>query len=151
MKRHVVSSVAALGLVLATAAASYAQMAHRVEAIVPFEFTVSGKLLPDGKYIVTRDTLGFLKIESLDGSTAELALALYARSNTPKREATLVFDRIGDHYFLSQIWEPGNDAGVQIPRCKTERDLIKRMLASSSPNREHPAGSELVVVTGRVL
>jgi hypothetical protein len=150
MKGQIMSGVAMLSLTLAPAGA-YAQLAHRVEAVVPFEFTVSGKLLPDGKYIVTRDTSSFLKIESLDGSTAELALAQYVRSKTPNKEATLVFERIsGEHYFLSQIWEPGNDAGIEVPRCKAERELIKQVLASSSPNRERSAGPELVYVTGRL-
>jgi hypothetical protein len=151
MKRQVFSTVAALGLVLGTAAAGYAQLAHRVEARIPFEFAVFGKVLPDGAYIVTRATLGSVKIEALDGGNAVLALAMQAGSSTPKKEATLVFDRVGDHYFLSQVWEPGNDAGVQLSRSKMERDMIKRMLASSSPNMEHPAGPELVYVPGRLF
>jgi hypothetical protein len=150
MRKHVLSGLAAFSLVLATAAAGYAQLAHRVEARIPFEFAVSGKVLPDGAYIVTRNTLGSLKIESLDGSYAVLAMAMYAQSNATPTEAKLVFDRIDDHYFLKQIWEPGDDAGVEIPTCKMERQLIKRTLASTLPNREHPAGRELVYVTGHV-
>ena len=150
MKRYVLSGLAAPGLALALVATGYGQMAPTVEARIPFKFAVSGKVLPDGVYVVTRDTSGPLKIANLDGSNAVLALAMYAQSNTPRKEATLVFDRIGDHYFLTQIWEPGSDAGVQIPRCKMESELMKRTLARS-PGAEHQAGPELVYVTGRVL
>ncbi len=151
MKKRALSSLAGLGLALVLAAASYAQMTHRVEARIPFEFAVSGKVLPDGAYFVTRATSGYLKIESLDGSNAVLALALYAQSNTAATEAKLVFDRVGNHYFLRQMWEPGNDTGVEIPRCKMESELIKRSLASNSPKDQHPAGPELVYVPGRGL
>ena len=152
MARQITSGLALLSLMLVTTVGSYAQRAHRVEAVVPFEFTVSGKLLPDGKYIVTRDTWGYMKIESLDGNTAELALVRSVRSNIAKKEATLVFERIGgEHYFLSAIWEPGNEVGVKLSRCKVERALIKRTLASLPLNREHPAGPELVYVTGRLF
>jgi hypothetical protein len=151
MKRYVLSSLAALALAMAMAAAGYSQTAHQVEAKIPFEFAVSGKVLPDGAYVVARETSSaLLTIRSLDSGNAVLALARYERSNAPRKEAILVFDRIGDHYFLTQVWEPGSDAGVQIPRSKMERDLIKRTLARSSGG-QHPAGPELVYVTGRLL
>ena len=150
MKRYVLSGLAAPGLALAMVASGYGQVAHRVEAKIPFEFAVSGKAFPEGAYVVSRDLSGPLKIASLDGRNAGLALAMAAQSNTPRKEATLVFDRIGDHYFLTQVWEPGTDAGVEIPRSKMESELIKRRLARSLGG-EHQAGPELVYVTGRVL
>ena len=150
MKRNALSGLAALGLAMASVASGYGQTAHTVQATIPFDFTVSGKVLPDGAYAVRRDISGPLKIVSLDGSNAVLALGMYAQSNTPRKEATLVFDRIGDHYFLTQVWEPGSDAGVQIPRSKMESELIKRKLARSLGG-EHQVGPELVYVTGRVL
>ena len=150
MKRYVLSGLAAPGLALALVASGYGQVAHRVEAQIPFEFAVSGKVFPDGTYVVSRDISSPLKIASLDGRNAALALAMDAQSNTPREEATLVFDRIGDHYFLTQVWEPGTDAGVQIPRSKMESELIKRTLARSLGG-EHQARPELVYVTGRAL
>src|SRR5690349_14250888 len=100
----------ALGLALANAPAGHAQMAHRVKARIPFEFTVSNKVLPDGAYVVGPSALGSVKIQSLDGRYVVLELAMHARSAAQK-EATLVFDRIDEHYFLRQIWEPESDAG----------------------------------------
>ena len=150
MKRYVLSGLVALALAMASAATSYGQMAYRVEAKIPFEFFVSGKVLPDGAYVVTQDSPNFLTIQSRDGGNGVLALAAYARSNKPRQEATLVFDRIGDHYFLTQIWEPGSDVGVQVPRSKMESELIKRTLARSLGG-EHQAGPELVYVTGRLF
>jgi hypothetical protein len=148
MKKQIVTGVALLSLILVTAGGAYAQLADPARAEVPFAFVVSNRLLPAGEYSVTQSGRGVLKIEG--ANRAVLALAWYAQSKTVAGEAKLVFDRIGDHYFLSQIWEPRNDAGVQIPKCKMERELNKRNLARSSPNSEHPAGSEVVYVTGRV-
>jgi len=150
MKRYFLSGIGTLALAMAMVATAYSQMAHRVEAKIPFEFAVSGKVLPDGAYVVTGDTAGCLTIRSLDGGNAVLALATAARSNVPRTEATMVFDRIGDHYFLTQIWEPGSDGGVQIPRSKMESEMINRTLARS-PDGQHQAGPELVYVTGRLF
>jgi hypothetical protein len=150
MKRYVLSGLVVQALAMAMAATGYSQLAHTVEAKIPFVFTVSGKVLPDGAYVVTRPTSGCLTIRSLDGGNAVLALATYARSNTPRKEATMVFDHIGDRYFLTQIWEPGNDAGVQLPRSKMEKELIKRTLARSSGGQVQ-GEPELVYVTGRLF
>ena len=150
MKRYVLSALVAPSLAMALVATGYSQTEHRVEATIPFEFAVSGKVFPDGAYAVTQETLSSVKITSVDGGNAALALVMYARSNTPHKDATLVFDRIGDHYFLTQIWEPGSDTGIQIPRSKMESELIKRTLARS-PGGERQAGPELVYVTGRLL
>jgi len=152
MARQISSGLAMLSLMLVTTGGAYAQLTHRVEAVVPFEFTVSGRLLPDGKYIVTRDAPGLLKIVSLDGNSAEMALVQSVRSKMPKKEATLVFERVsGEHYFLSEIWEPGNDTGAKLSKCRAEQALIKTALANSSPNGHRPAASELVYVTGRLF
>ena len=150
MKRYVLSGLVVLALAGAMAGTGYTQMTRRVEAKIPFEFVVSGKVLPDGAYVATRGTSGLLTIRSLDGGNAVLAQATYARSNTPRKEATMVFDRVGDRYFLTQIWEPGNNAGVQLPRSKMEKELIKRTLAESSGG-QHQAEPELVYVTGRLF
>ena len=99
---------------------------------------------------MTRDVTGPLKIASLDGNNVALTFVMYAQTNTPRKEGTLVFERIGDHYFLAQIWEPGNDAGVQFPRSKMEKELIKRTMARSSGGQVQ-AEPELVYVTGRLF
>jgi hypothetical protein len=148
MKRYALNGLVVLALAGTMAGTGYTQMTGRVEAKIPFEFVVSGKVLPDGAYVATRGTSGLLTIRSLAGGNAVLALATYARSNTPRKEATMVFDRVGDRYFLTQIWEPGNDAGVQFPRSKMEKELIKRTLASGG---QHQAEPELVYVTGRLF
>jgi hypothetical protein len=150
MRRYALSGLVVLALAGAMAGTGYSQMTDRVEAKIPFEFVVSGKVLPDGAYVATRGTSGLLTIRSLDGGNVVLAQATYARSNTPRKEATMVFDRLGDRYFLTQIWEPGNNAGVQLSRSKMEKELIKRTLARSSGG-QHQAEPELVYVTGRLF
>ena len=150
MKKYVLSGLVAMALAMAIPAPGYSQMTYGVQANIPFEFAVSGKVLPGGEYVVRQDISKFLTIQSRDGGNGVLALSNSAQSKTPREEATLVFDRVGDHYFLAQIWEPGSDTGVQIPRSKMESELIKRTLARSQ-GREHQPGLELVYVTGRAL
>jgi hypothetical protein len=47
----------------------------------------------------------------------------------------LVFNRHGDQYFLSQIWEAGDSAGRELMTSREERQL-ERELAKSAGRRE---------------
>ncbi len=54
----------------------------------------------------------------------------------------LVFDKIGDRYFLSQIWMTQSESGLQLPASKLEKEV--RMSANAEP-----AGAETVVIALR--
>jgi hypothetical protein len=53
-------------------------------------------------------------------------------------ESKLVFNRYGDHYFLSQIWEAGDNAGRELMKSREERQL-ERELAKTSNGPEKVA------------
>jgi len=58
------TATAALASIPALAATAGATMLH-----VPFSFTVAGKSLPAGDYLVKRDTGNFISLASADGSS----------------------------------------------------------------------------------
>jgi hypothetical protein len=94
-----------------------------IEADVPHAFVVKDKTLPAGKYTVKRldDTQpNVLEIRSANGRTAIAFEAESVQANQIPRKAELVFDKVGDQYFLSKIWTADSDFGYQLPKTKAE-------------------------------
>jgi hypothetical protein len=56
-----------------------------------------------------------LKLQSTDGRNVVMIRAIPSKSSADSKQAKFVFNRIGDEYFLSQVWEL---------RSKTHRDLF---------------------------
>ena len=46
-----------------------------------------------------------------------------AQANRAAASSKMVFHRYGDRYFLSQIWEQGNDRASELPMMKVEKEL----------------------------
>lgn len=40
-------------------------------------------------------------------------------------QTELIFDRVGDQYFLTEMFEAGNSIGVELPKSRAERKLEK--------------------------
>jgi hypothetical protein len=121
MKNHFGKSIAILGLffVLATATAQ-AQTASRVEANIPFDFTVGKANLKAGAYSVKRLSNNALSIRRADGKTTALVNApLTIGAREARAGERLVFNKYGDQYFLSQIWMTP-DSGRQLFSSGTE-------------------------------
>lgn len=97
-----------------------------IEADVPHAFIVKDKTLPPGMYTVKRldDTRpNVLEIRSADGRTAVVFEAESVQANQIPSDAELVFDRVGDQYFLSKIWPSDSNIGYQLPKTKSEKTL----------------------------
>lgn len=97
-----------------------------VQANVPHSFIVKDKTLPAGKYTVKRlsDTQpNVLEIRSDDGRNAVTFEAETAQANQIPSKAELVFNKLGDQYFLSEIWTPDSSLGYQVPKTKAEESL----------------------------
>ena len=105
-----------------------AQIVYPIEADVPFDFTVRQTSLPAGHYTVKR--LGsdpeVMEIIGADDRHPFLFLIESAQvSNAPKR-GELIFDRVGDRYFLSEVFEEGTNIGVEVPESRDERRMKKQ-------------------------
>jgi hypothetical protein len=123
MKRNFLIA-AALALFATTAA--IAQTVD-VEANVPFSFTVNRATLPAGEYsLKSMDDLGIaLAIRNLNSRTANLVVSNACTSPKSANRTKLLFHRYGNHYFLSQIWIEGSDAGRELPRSAQEKEVAK--------------------------
>ncbi len=97
-----------------------------IEADVPFAFIVGEKTFPAGKYTLKRadDTNpGVLEIRNDKGRRTVFFEAETTQANQYPRQTNLVFDKIGDEYFLSEIWASDTNLGYRLPKTSAEKSL----------------------------
>jgi hypothetical protein len=123
-KLRKISGVASVGIaILLTMSTMPAFGADRIRANIQFPFQVGTKTLPAGVYEFAIDREHF-SVEVLSeprakGSSA-MAAILTTIAETPHSNTThahVVFDKVGDTYTLSEVWEPQFD-GVLVYAMK---------------------------------
>lgn len=110
------------------AATAYAQMPSNItlEASIPHAFVVGNTTLPAGKYTIAvadYDDPSVLEIRSADGRTSAVFETDSARADQAPNKSELVFDKVGDRNFLSQIFFEGEKSGSQVPTSRMEKRL----------------------------
>lgn len=112
------------GLFLLLAVMSgYGQPAS-AKAKIDFPFTAGGKVLPAGQYEFVRDATApvfNVQGEGKNFVVAQVITRLAGAMHTTPEDAHLVFDKVGDTYFLSEIWVPGED-GYMILATKGQHE-----------------------------
>ena len=109
MTKRIVLAVCLIGLI--GVVSGYAQPA-KLKAMIDFPFTAAGKVLPAGQYEFSRDTMApVFRVQGEDKSfvMAPVLTRLSAAIHTTPGDAHLVFDKVGETYFLSEVWIPGED------------------------------------------
>src|SRR5258706_7466395 len=97
-----------------------------IEADVPFAFIVGEQTFPAGKYTLKRaddTTRGVLEIRNDKGRGTIFFDVETAQAKENPRQTNLVFDKIGDQYFLSEIWASDTNLGYRLPKTNTEKSL----------------------------
>ncbi len=91
------------------AAAAYAQTS--LHANIPFAFKVGDKQLPSGDYqfIPAVDNQSLRVVSQKDSAVALVLSRLAAGIHTTPKDAHVVFDKVGDQYWLAEIWIPNID------------------------------------------
>jgi hypothetical protein len=111
-----------------------AQSSNRQTANIPFSFNVDGKTFPAGLYDVTRlnpqSDKAALAIKSADGQLSKVVLTMPVQASKTLESAKLVFNRYGDQYFLSQVWTPADNTGLELPRTRSEKTLARNIKAA---------------------
>ena len=130
MKAQILRVVAIIVVLIAgTITSVRAQSSHLVAVNIPFEFNVRGKTLPPGKYLVRRALHWIpesLVITDETGRSAAALVTMQVETRMPQTEGKLVFNKYGEQYFLSQIWEAGESAGRALTKSKRERSLERQ-------------------------
>ena len=112
--------------VLLLATAAQAQTTN-VKASIPFDFVVADHAYSAGEYTVTSlsQASAAIRIDSADESEKGLTLSNACQKAQPAAQTILVFQRLGDNYFLYQVWTAGNSLGREIPMSKAEVQIAK--------------------------
>jgi len=99
-----------------------------IQANIPFAFVVGDTTLPAGKYdikVLDGESANVLEIRSVSGHTH----VVFDTENTETQadqfvsKGEFVFDKVGDTYFLSQIWMAGSSSGSQLAKSRMEKRL----------------------------
>ena len=99
-----------------------------LEINVPFAFAVGDTRLPAGKYEITTPedvSPNVLEIRSLDRRMAVIfdTEAAETRGDQIENKTQIIFDKIGDQYFLRQIWVIGSSYGSELSQSRMEKRL----------------------------
>jgi hypothetical protein len=110
---------------MATTRVALAQEALVVN--VPFDFVAGNQNLPAGEYSVkvSQTDARIVLIERKDATAAMFIGTNPVVANTIQSESKLVFNRYGDRYFLSQVWNEGNDRGRQLMKTAREKEIAQ--------------------------
>ena len=108
-----------------TMASIRAQAPSKVEVEIPFEFSAGKTTFKPGVYSIKRGSGNLLTLQNNeDKSTVLLNAPVSLSSRDTKAGERLVFNKVGDEYFLAQIWltaDSGRELSVRKKAAKTER------------------------------
>jgi|SRR6185437_3576481 len=128
MKKQALRILTILSLLLTMSAAAVHAQSKRSIINIPFTFTVGHTTLPAGEYSVEpnrKDSNSFWLIQSVKGNENVLFTTNSVWTSETKNNSRLVFNNYDGQYFLSQIWNAGDNSGRELRMPRVERQLAK--------------------------
>jgi hypothetical protein len=122
LKKQAVLFVAALTIGLSTTAAHAQYETQRVQFTAPFAFDYGSQQLPAGRYTVTRENAHILIVRN--GAKSVMVMTQTSDDRETTTRGKVVFHRVGQRYFLSQVWIPGKSSHLTCGPTKTEKKLM---------------------------
>ena len=125
-----------LVLVLAFAiypAGAHAQIVGDLEVKIPFQFHAGNAKLPAGEYRIyalDQSDLSIMEISSVDGSTSALFQVQAAEANSEPVKSELIFNKYGDNYFLSELFDQGEPSGSKVTESGDEKKISQGVEAA---------------------
>lgn len=125
MKTKAVAFVGMVVILLATGVAS-AQSTDPIHFRTPFAFVIGDRWVPAGEYTVSVvSPAGTLSFRSNDGVVSVLIGSVPVQATQTVERFKFIFNRYGDHYYMSQIWTPGYRTGRTLVARTAELELAK--------------------------
>lgn len=112
-----------------------AQSRKTLKVNIPFEFIVAGDVFEAGDYTIERfnpQTSLVLILKAVEGDSKKIFLTNAVKGENIVETPKLVFTKIDDSYFLSQIWDNSTSNGLELLKSKKER----KMERLAKPNTE---------------
>ncbi len=133
MKRNLIGILSLVVMtLLISSTGAYAQ--SYAKADVPFAFAVGSAQLPAGTYEIKVDNASSGAITIRNGQTSDAAMSTARREHPKQTSAKLVFHRVGNSYFLAEVWKSSDAEGMIVPTSKREKDLAKELQLAKGPS-----------------
>ena len=130
MKRSIYGALAILAAALIVSV-PLVQAQSRVNADVPFAFSLLDKSMPAGNYQIIALSDQALEVWNLDTEHGQLLAKQMSVESSKDQSPKLVFHKYGDQYFLSQIWYGYSHYGMGFAESKREKEV--KMAANGLP------------------
>jgi hypothetical protein len=125
MKR--MTAIAFFALAALVTAGSAVAQGHAVQATVPFDFTVASAHVPAGTYTISSANQRDSNLIMLRNETGKVTIMAAAYANGKQSQTgKLVFDKLGDQYFLREILCASADMNLALPASKTEKKIASQ-------------------------
>ena len=117
--------LAGLLALLSMVATQVARAQETMVVNIPFAFTAGNVTLPAGEYRVQKleQNSAVLLIHCWDAGASTMVITNAAQAKETQTESKLVFNRYGNRYFLSQVWNAGSIRGRQLPISPREKEM----------------------------
>lgn len=124
MKLNLSRLLVILAVAMVLGAPAYAQSVS-IRARVPFDFMLGDKVYAAGEYsIQSLDSYSnslFIRNGRVEASAVTLSRP--TTSLEPAKKSVLVFHRVGNTYFLSEVWCADSRVGRDFPRSRAESKM----------------------------
>ncbi len=136
MKNQILKTIVTISFVFLFAVISANAQSMQLRAHIPFDFYINNQKCTAGDYVISKisdSNQQILLIRQKDGKAQAIAQTIEMKLTDKQRtgDAVLVFNRYGEDYFLSEIRNPWNAFGGQLPQAKTERNLARKISHSN--------------------
>jgi|ERR1700761_1750261 hypothetical protein len=118
--KHLFTTALFATAILTASTGGYAQ--SKLQATIPFDFTVGQTLLPAGSYHIDQDHAGFVLLASGAGHV-NMFYPVVSSDYVNKASNRLIFHKYGDQYFLSEIRGSLGGYALTIGTSKLEKGL----------------------------
>jgi|SRR5882724_12628684 len=126
-----------LGAALSGPAAAQAQS---VTVNIPFDFSANDHKVPAGTYRISLQASRYLSFVDTQSTKQYLMLVQPTWEQNSKDWGRLIFRQYGDSNYLYQVWMPGQGAGRQFVRSRTEQETMRGLKSSSLAYVQLPTG-----------
>jgi hypothetical protein len=141
MKRNLIGILTLVVMTLLISSTGAFAQAY-AKADVPFAFKVGSAELPAGTYEIRTIGAGNSSIVIQNRETSAAAMSTAGREQPRNTNAKLVFHRVGNSYFLAEVWRSSTAEGMIVPTSKQEKELEKELQAANGRS----GGYENVIV-----
>ena len=116
-------SVLVLFVLLASGIGRAQSEAGIIKVSIPFDFNIGSHRFSAGEYSMKPLMQNMTSLRTRDGRVVTTITSNSVESRSVPSSVKLIFNRYSERYFLSQIWEAGNEIGRELPRSSAEAEV----------------------------